>query len=63
MMGDDGLGSMSSADRSSPSLSLVLRLCLSGITPEQIARGVGLLGEAMRELSGRSAPARGQKRA
>jgi GntR family transcriptional regulator/MocR family aminotransferase len=40
-----------------------LRLCFSGMAPGQITRGVGLLGEALRELSGRSAPARGRRRA
>ena len=40
-----------------------LRLCFSGMAPAQITRGVGLLGEALRELSGRGAPARGRRRA
>jgi DNA-binding transcriptional MocR family regulator len=40
-----------------------LRLCFSAMAPDQITRGIGLLGEALRELSGRSAPARGRKRA
>ena len=41
-----------------------LRLCFSGVAPDLIARGIQLLGEALRELSGRSAsaPAPGRRR-
>lgn len=40
-----------------------LRLCFSSMAPGQITRGVGLLAEALRELSGRVAPGRGRRRA
>jgi 2-aminoadipate transaminase len=40
-----------------------LRLCFSAMAPDQITRGVRLLAEALAELDGRSAPARGRTRA
>jgi DNA-binding transcriptional MocR family regulator len=40
-----------------------LRLCFSAMAPDQITRGIRLLAEALSELRGRGAPARGRTRA
>ena len=40
-----------------------LRLCFSAMAPDQITRGIRLFAEALSELGGRSAPARGRARA